>query len=86
MENAQGSTTYPGTAARRNITIRRSRDRASDSRTPDASLRRRSLDRPRDVQYAVENERDFQGASAVVHTRRHGEELLKSQGGTLPSG
>jgi hypothetical protein len=35
MENVRGSTTYPGTAARRNVTVRRSRDRASDSRTPE---------------------------------------------------
>ena len=46
---------YPGTVARRNVTVRRSRDRLSGRpqippRTPEDVLRRRPMDRPRDLE------------------------------------
>ena len=58
------------TAARRNITMRKSRDRLHDDvppRTPDDVTKRRSNRRERDVQY--ENEMRFQETSAVAYSR-----------------
>jgi hypothetical protein len=75
----------PNTAARRNITMRKSRDRLHDDlppRTPDDVTKRRSTRRERDVHY--ENEMRFQGASAVSFSRRHGEEIYQDiEGGSL---
>ncbi len=65
---------YPGTAARRNITVRRSRDRLSGKpqiqpRTPEDLLRRRSMDRPRDLEYEEQVSRE---TSEVTYKRKHG--------------
>jgi hypothetical protein len=87
---ARVSPFVPNTAARRNVTMRKSRDRLHDAlppRTPDDVLKRRSSRRVRDVQY--ENEINFQGASAVTHSKRHGEELYQNIEGrslVLPDG
>ena len=74
---------YPGTAARKNITVRRSRDRLSGRpvvlpRTPENLLRRRSLERPQDKRSDEKGQQSTRGAAAVVHVRRHGEELQGS--------
>ncbi len=71
---------YPGTEMRRNITVRRSRDRLSLKpdvlpRTPDDVLRRRPKDRPRDLAYGEQVSR---ATSAITHKRNHGEELTGS--------
>jgi hypothetical protein len=68
---------YPGTAARQNITVRRSRDRLSgrpqiSPRKSDDVLRRRSMDRPRDLEYEEQCSRE---ASAVTFKRNHEEEF-----------
>jgi hypothetical protein len=73
-------TVYPGTVARRNITVRRSRDRLSGRpdvppRTPEHVLRRRSMDRPRDTEYGEQVSR---ATSAVTFQRKHAEELKGS--------
>ena len=82
---ARVSPFVPNTAARRNITMRRSRDRLHDDvlpRTPDDITKRRSSRREKDVKY--ENEISFQGASAVSFSRRHGEEIYQDvEGGSL---
>ncbi len=80
---------YPGTVARKNVTVRRSRDRLSGRpvvppRTPEDVLRRRSLDRPRDKRSDEQEQTVTQGASAVFHVRKHGEELLGSYRGFDP--
>ena len=69
----------PGTVARRNITVRRSRDRLSsrpviESRTPEDLLQRRSNRRSIDVEYANE-QTESRSASAKFHIKKHGEEL-----------
>ena len=74
---------YPGTAARKNITVRRSRDRLSGRpvvlpRTPEDLLRRRSVERPQDKRSDEKGQQSSRGAAAVVHDRRHGEELRGS--------
>jgi hypothetical protein len=74
---------YPGTVARKNVTVRRSRDRLSGRplalpRTPEDVLRRRSLDRPRDKRSDAQEQHVTQGASAVTHIRKHGEVLKVS--------
>ena len=52
---AQESPIYPGTEARQNVTVRRSRDRLSAGRTPDAVTSRRSSLRNRDRRYSLES-------------------------------
>jgi hypothetical protein len=74
---------YPGTTARKNVTIRRSHDRLSGRpvvvpRTPEDLLRRQSLERPQDKRSDEKGQQSAQGASAVVHVRKHGEELQGS--------
>jgi hypothetical protein len=74
---------YPGTAARKNVTVRRSRDRlsnrpASVPRTPDGVTRRRSMDRPTIPRSSEEKGLVMQGTFAVTHGRKHGEELQGS--------
>ena len=69
----------PGTAARRNVTIRRSRDRLSarpviDPRTPEDLMQRRSVRRSIDVEYSNE-QLESRSASAKFHVKKHGEEL-----------
>ena len=87
---ARVSPFVPNTAARRNITMRKSRDRLNDDvalRTPDDVTKRRSYRREKDIKY--ENEMSFQGASAVSFSRRHGEEIYRDvEGGSviLPDG
>jgi hypothetical protein len=71
---------YPGTTAKKNVTVRRSRDRLSGRpvgipRTPEDLLSRRSLERPEDKRSEEKGQHLTQGASAVVHVRKHGEEL-----------
>ncbi len=73
----------PGTAARKNVTVRRFRDRLSGRpmvipRTPEDVLRRRFLERPRDKRSDEQGQHVTQGASAVTHVRKHGEELKGS--------
>ncbi len=75
--NKPESTVYPGTVARRNITVCRSCDRLSGRpdvppRTPDHVLRRRSMDRPRDKEYGEQVSR---ATSAVTFKRNHAKEL-----------
>jgi hypothetical protein len=67
---------YPGTTARKNVTVRRSRDRLSGRpvvvpHTPEDLLRRRSLERPQDKRSEEKGQYLTQGASAVIHVRRH---------------
>ena len=50
---AQESPIYPGTEARQNVTVRRSRDRSSAERTPEAVTSRRSSLRDRDTSSAA---------------------------------
>ncbi len=76
-EDGDGLPVYPGTAARRNVTVRRSRDRLSGRpqvlpRTPEDVLRRRPMNRPRDLEY---EEQILRETSAVTFKRNHGEEL-----------
>jgi hypothetical protein len=71
---------YPGTVARKNVTVRRSRDRLSGRslalpRTPEDVLRRRSLDHPRDKRSDEQEQHVTQGASTVTHIRKHVEAL-----------
>lgn len=70
----------PGTAARQNVTLRRSKGRSSEfpdfgSRSPDAILKRRSNARPKDKRYSMESEVDFRSATAKIYQRRHREEF-----------
>jgi hypothetical protein len=82
---ARVSPFVPNTAARRNIAMRKSRDRLHDDmppRTPDDVMKRRSNRREQDIKY--ENEMRFQGSSAVSFSRRHGEEIYQAfDGGSL---
>jgi hypothetical protein len=74
----------PGTAARKNVTVRRSRDRLSErpiveARTPEAVVSRRSSQRDRDKRYSIESDPEiaFYGARARIHERRHGEDVME---------
>ncbi len=90
---ARVSPSYPDTAARRNITMRKSRDRLDDatSKSPEVMTSRRSSRKMKDIIYSMEGDSDFQGATAIVHTRKHGEEIYSQYEGmhrslTLPDG
>ncbi len=89
---ARVSPSYPDTAARRNITMRKSRDCLDDaatSKSPEVMTNRRSSRRMKDILYSMEGDSDFQGATAIVHTRKHGEEIYSQYEGrslTLPDG
>ena len=71
---AQESPVYPGTEARRNVTVRRSRDRLSgnstgEARTPEAVASRRSSMRARDRRYSRDNDQNL--ASQSRTERQH---------------
>jgi hypothetical protein len=77
MASSGGSSSVPGTAARQNVTQRRSKDRFSDVGydSPVGAASRRSNTRPKDRRYSLESEVDSHGANAVFHDRKHGEEF-----------
>jgi hypothetical protein len=69
--DGSSSPAYPGTAARQNVTVRRSRDRLSAassvaSKTPDDITNRRPNRRARGIRYSMESDGDFRGATAVT--------------------
>ena len=78
---AQESPIYPDTATRKNVTVRRSRDRhsglSSSVRTPEAITSRRSSIRDRDRRYSLESDPDRapHEVPASLLPRRDGEEL-----------
>jgi hypothetical protein len=74
---------YPGTVARQNVTVRRSRDRLSAAsnvapKTPDDLTTRRPNRRARDVRYSIESDGGFLGATAVTYRKQHGREFQES--------
>ncbi len=87
---AQESPVYPGTEARRNVTVRRSRDRLSvnstgEARTPEAVASRRPSIRARDRRYSLDNDQNLASQSRTErqHPKSHeedsrGEYLLES--------
>ena len=77
------SQVYPGTAARRNVTMRRSHDRLSNrpmivARTPDAVLVRRSLSRERDRRYSMESDFGHGATSSRTYDRKNNEDVRGS--------
>ncbi len=76
----EDSDLVPGTAARKNITVRRSRDRLSARpviapRTPEDLLQRRSGRRSIDVEL-LDEQSVSRSASAKFHVKKHGEDLM----------
>ncbi len=73
---------YPGTAARQNVTERRSRNRlstaSSAATTPENITSRLSNRRTRDVRYSVQSDGDFRGATAVTYRKQHGREIQET--------
>jgi hypothetical protein len=71
----QAGSAFPGTAARQNVTVHRSRDRLSDrpvvaARSPEVFTSRRPSKRERDKRYSLESglEMSFRGANAIIHS------------------
>jgi hypothetical protein len=74
---------YPGTAARKNVTVRRSRDRLSavsstQPRSPEDLTLRLPKRRERDVRYSIESDTASRGATAFTYRRQHGREIQES--------
>ena len=72
---------YPNTAAKKNVTVRRSRDRMSaepnpQPKSPEELTNRLPKRRERDVRYSMESESDSRGATAISYRRQHGRELM----------
>ena len=70
----------PSTAARKNVTERRSRDRLSavpsyQSKSPEEITRRLSKRRERDVRYSIESDTASRGATAITYRKQHGREI-----------
>ena len=79
----QSSQVYPGTAARRNVTERRSRDRWSnlpivEARTPEAVLARRSSRREKDKRYSLGADPDayLREARPTTYDKKYGEGVM----------
>ena len=71
---------FPNTAAKKNVTVRRSRDRLSGEpksqpKSPEEITNRLPKRRERDVRYSMESESDFRGATAITYRRQHGREF-----------
>jgi hypothetical protein len=74
---------YPSTAARKNVTVRRSRDRLSAAsstqpRSPEDLTLRLPKRRERDVRYSIESDTASRGATAFTYRRQHGREFQES--------
>ena len=74
---------YPSTAARKNVTVRRSRDRLSavsitQPRSPEDLTLRLPKRRERDVRYSIESDTAARGATAFTYRRQHGKEIQES--------
>ena len=73
---------YPGTAARQNVTVRRSRDRLSaasrEVTAPENITSRLSNRRTRDVRYSIQSDGDSRGTSAVFYRKQHGREIQEA--------